>query len=447
MLGTIMKLIFNPIGITTLALAGMGIVLYKLGKMSAEIIRGAKLAGVSTDFYQGVTNEIRRSGGDQKQAAAAMDELAEKIGKARVNSEELYFMFQKWGISINNANGAAKTQAAIFSEIMAKAQSISDPVLRRAFLGEMFGQGSQEFQKAMENGADFNNPAKAGINRTNLGVLAEFWEEVKGASSGTWAAIKETAGTEGAAFLRTAGLFSGGALTQVSLANQRSEDLARWEQELVSKGVIHKVKTAMDPEAQKRVLDIQYNRETAQAAIDDQNKMSLDEMANRARQLTGAIIPIAHTVTPLMADALRIKQLEAMAGLAYQSKTPEGLARGKELTSEANAIRESDKPYLKLDEAEPLRAAVKTLDALQGDMDWVGAMLNNYFVQKHVQGNPGKGATTPARSSGPRATSAPPAASSPPPSKSNGARNYNPNSDNGGPMPPWANKFNGGGGF
>jgi hypothetical protein len=418
MLGTIMKLIFNPIGIATLALAGMGTVLYKLGKMSAEIIRGAKLAGVSTDFYQGVTNEVRRSGGDQKQAAAAMDELAEKIGKARANSEELYFMFQKWGISINNANGAAKTQAAIFSEIMAKAQSISDPVLRRAFLGEMFGQGSQEFQKAMENGADFNNPAKAGLNRTNLGVLAEFWAGTKGALSGTWAAIKNLAGGAGAGLLRGAGSLSGGALTQVSLANQRSEDLDRLEQELISKGVIHKVKTAMDPEAQKRVLDIQYNRETAQAAIDDQNKMSLDEMANRTRQLTGAIIPIAHTVTPLMADALRIKQLEAMAGLAYQSKTPEGLARGKTLTSEANAIRESDKPYLKLDEAEPLRAAVKTLDALQGDMDWVGAMLSNYFIQKHVPGNPGRGVTVPTRSSssGSRATSAPPPPVAPAPS-------------------------------
>jgi hypothetical protein len=95
--------------------------------------------------------------------------------------------------------------------------------------------------------------------------------------------------------------------------------------------------------------------------------------------------------TPLMRDSLKIAQLEAAAGLAAQSKTPEGLARSKKLTEQALAIRKQDAPYLSLADSDPQRQAVKALEAMQGNIDWVGEMLQQYFIERGAK-PPAKGA-------------------------------------------------------
>ena len=382
LLGTVMAAITSPVGILAASLLAIGAVGYKLGKYATELIRNAQQAGVNTSFYQGVGQAASRAGGDSEGSQAALQQLADRVGDVRAGSLEVWKNFHKWGIELDTVNGVAKSQQQIFADIVAKSQAISDPATRKAFLNEMFGKGSDDIQKVINSGADFT---EGGAGERNLGGLSNAYTSVKGVLS----TAASSAGNFITGFVGSlANTFGMGNLTD---AQQRSKDIDAQSAALEDSGVIHKVKHKMSPDMQKKVVDIQYEQQSAQAALADRNKQSVDDMAQQALRLTGAMIPTAHTLTPLMRDALHIKQLEAAAGLAYQSKTPEGLARGKALTAQANAIRKSDEPYMTLADSDPQREAVKALDSIQGDMDWVTDALKNYFIEKGATTIPAKG--------------------------------------------------------
>ena len=102
-------------------------------------------------------------------------------------------------------------------------------------------------------------------------------------------------------------------------------------------------------EEQNQLLEKQAD---LSAVILDRDKLSVQEMASKARQLTGMKGPLEnmHTVTPRMRTALKVETLEERAKVAFLRGDDKGSAR---FQGEADQIRKSN-TWLKRSDVNPM---------------------------------------------------------------------------------------------
>lgn len=138
------------------ALVGSAVVLaHKLADMADEVKGASEAFGVSTDFIQGWRTAVTQNSGSVEDANKGLEKLSLLIGQ---NSEN----FDKWGISLANADGTLKSTQEIILAIADRIKDASSGSERAAIAFDLFGksgakliptllQGSEALEKQIES--------------------------------------------------------------------------------------------------------------------------------------------------------------------------------------------------------------------------------------------------------------------------------------------------------
>ncbi len=124
-----------------------------------EIKRESETLGVSTDFYQGLRSQFKKSGLEAESMANVLEKLNLKIGEARSGTKEAESLFENHKISLTNLDGTLKSTEQIYGEVTNAIFKAGGAAQQTVMAHEFFG--------------------KAGPSA--LAVLARSWEDVNGA--------------------------------------------------------------------------------------------------------------------------------------------------------------------------------------------------------------------------------------------------------------------------
>jgi len=125
-------------------------------------------------------------------------------------------------------------------------------------------------------------------------------------------------------------------------------------------------------------IDLTQKLTELKSQVDDRDKMSVEEMDSKFKQITGqkSLLERFHTVTPLMRQAHNIKTLEERAQIQNLRGDKDG---AKKLQDEADQIRGSNS-LLKRQDQFPMEKTNAELVKIQGQLDdfkaGVGRLLN-----------------------------------------------------------------------
>lgn len=160
------------------------------GADAKELLNTAKQLGVSTDFFQGFSRRMSKAGVDADSMTASLQKLNIKIGEAKMGNGEAQKAFDKFGISLVNANGTAKTSEQVVYDLSEVIKNIEDPTKRAAIAMEFFGRTGSRMAQGLAEG---RGELKKHIDEVNklssaeLKLLAD--NEKKSKLFGQWMSI------------------------------------------------------------------------------------------------------------------------------------------------------------------------------------------------------------------------------------------------------------------
>lgn len=120
--------------------------------------------------------------------------------------------------------------------------------------------------------------------------------------------------------------------------------------------------------------------EQLQAQLQDRNKMSVDEMADHARSMTGQRHRRNYALTPRMRTALQIQDLEEQAQVAFEAGDD---ATHKKLTEQANDMRSKNTWMKELDKTPQLKMLTQ-LELIASRLDSVDKMATESLGYNRV---------------------------------------------------------------
>ena len=160
--------------------------LRELGQGMVELRRSAEDLGVSTDFLQSVGRMAVKFGGTAEDANAALMKLNESIGQARTEGGAAAEKFDRFGISLYDANGAAKSSEEVFKEISTAYRNSSDAATKAALAFEFFGRAGRNINNILGEGADGIDAYTAKMKSlwlvsdpAQVDALADAWTRLK----------------------------------------------------------------------------------------------------------------------------------------------------------------------------------------------------------------------------------------------------------------------------
>lgn len=128
--------------------------LKEIAEQMIALRRSAEDLGVSTDFLQSIGRMAVKFGGQTEDANNALMKLAETMGQARLEGGAAEEKFTKFGISLYNANGEAKTTEEIFKEIADRYRNATDAATKAAIALEFFGKTGRNINNILGEGAE-----------------------------------------------------------------------------------------------------------------------------------------------------------------------------------------------------------------------------------------------------------------------------------------------------
>lgn len=164
-----------------------------LGESMLSLKRKAEDLGASVEFIQSIERMAVKFGGTSQDASAAMTKLSETIGSARTESGEAEKKFERFGITLYDVNGAAKSTEDIFKAIANKYAQTSDAALRASMAVEFFGKTGRNINNILGEGADgidayTKSMMKLGMisSGKNVQAIAELAENLNPAGGGVF---------------------------------------------------------------------------------------------------------------------------------------------------------------------------------------------------------------------------------------------------------------------
>lgn len=109
--------------------------------------------GVAASTIQTLRHATMIAGGSAEDADMAFTKLAKAIGDARVNGGESELAFKSLGISLETADGKAKTTEQVFNELADAFAGIDDHATKASFAAKLFGEKSAAVVIAISEGS------------------------------------------------------------------------------------------------------------------------------------------------------------------------------------------------------------------------------------------------------------------------------------------------------
>lgn len=130
---------------------------------------------------------------------------------------------------------------------------------------------------------------------------------------------------------------------------------------------------------QNKFVELKEKERELTAEINDQGKVSLDQMANEAQRRSGLQMPKLYGMTPRMLTAFNIKALEARSNIAFEQGND---VLSGQLMKQAQEMRASN-PWLKDKDQNPMKKTETELEVVNRQLEPVKKMAE--MVNKDAQ--------------------------------------------------------------
>lgn len=367
------------------AFLGVGVALNGLEKMKEKILEIANLSretGANTNFIQSMMQESEKVGIKFENMTGGIARFNKMLGAAKMGNTlavktlaDMHIITDKNSVSSLNFTGAIHKLAVRFDEL-------NDKQKQAYLLSQAFGRSYHDLFPLFEQGADTVEKMSHGNFFTKMsgGAIKDFGD--------VWRGTKSAAIVLGATAVNILDLIPRGVarisqglgvlsrnpkmtseqyLKEVEAVNAE-EEKHTFEKQLQ----IAAEKDGLSVQGEKNKLLIEENQLKEKSAelsarISDRDKLSVDEMAARARKLTGNRDPLEafHTVTPRMRTALGIKNLEQSARVQFLLGNDQ---KRDALQSEADRLRAAN-PWMMRMDVKPMEKTEKSLDDINRKLD------------------------------------------------------------------------------
>lgn len=331
-----------------------------------EIARVSRETGAGTDFVQGLGQELEKVGLGLNMASSGLFRFNKLLGDAKSGSiraieqlKEMGVINDKSSLQTLNFSGAVHNLAVSFDKL-------NDKQKQAFLLTEAFGRSGKAMQAVFEKGAAaVDSMSKPNfftkISTSSIADLTDFWKQVKNVGVVTSATLVNVFDSIARGFQamvlgpKRAAEFN--YLTEKSLIEQRQneveEDSIKFQEEK---------NQLLDTENSLKERSLELSSQ-----IEDRDKESVRDMADRARHLLGIRSPLqmSHTVTSRMRTALRIDNLEERAKLAWERGDD---SKSSRLQSEADQIRASS-PWMKFTDKNPMLKTENELSRVNNQLE------------------------------------------------------------------------------
>jgi hypothetical protein len=359
--------------------------------------RMAKETGLTTNMVQGMANELGYVGESFESISKPLGKFAVLIGQAKEGIPAARQKLIEWGIATKSENWNNLTLTSGIVKLAQEFDRLGTHEAKAALLQSVFGKQWQSMMPIFEQGAravekmneasgfkftpetlrTFQDlftgeqslfkviTAKLANNILGGGGLGVFSRLVKNA----YKSVTDMGGEFGP--LHMGGIerlnyILHGTLTE----EQKHNETLRDKKELLEQNL--------------KIQQLANEAANLQNSIDDRRKLTVGELANRARELMGRGAPIGlesiYSVTPAMAAARQIETLEgrAKAALAMGNK-----GQSDALYNQSDQLRLRS-GFLKSTEQDPAAIARQHLDALKSQLLLMQGMGGSVSV--HLDG-------------------------------------------------------------
>jgi len=174
-------------GTAALGFAGIGVGVSALKEGAKAAMEYAKHItilseelGISTKMLQQFEYAARKTGASGEEADKALQKLAENVGKARMGEEASIKTLERWGISIYDANGHAKSMDEILDSVAQKMKEATDPTIQNAMAMELGGKSARNLVSALKDFDEFKEKSKNKIlSESELATLDNAEKKLK----------------------------------------------------------------------------------------------------------------------------------------------------------------------------------------------------------------------------------------------------------------------------
>lgn len=328
------------------AVAGLKV----LGDKMLELRRSAEDLGVSTDFLQSIGRMAVKFGGQSEDANNALIKLAETIGQARTEGGAAEEKFTRFGVSLYDINGQAKTTEEIFKDIANRYRGASDAATKAALAFEFFGKTGRNINNILGEGADGIDSYTAQMQKfwliaspENVNALADAWSRLKTNVSGFAANVLGSAASGLEFSFGLLGALSSGANVRDALnaateaagfsgrqnaerATQEADQKERLVKEAQKLSEIEEkiAKTGKEALIETDEQRLAFLKDEVQAARDAmQAETDRVKRAEKRLELEKAQVKVQEQQKKIAADAaaLQMERMDRMGALLEQRKT------------------------------------------------------------------------------------------------------------------------------
>ena len=352
-----------------------------------EISRVSKETGASTDFVQSMMLEAEKSGISFDRLSAGIARFNHTLGGAKMGEADAVKKLVDIGVVTDIANIKTLTFEKALHNLGVRFDSLNDKQKQAYILSQAFGKGYDAFQPMFNRGVGSVDQMSQGgfftkIDKSTISDFTTVFRSIKTSSTSIMATVANTLDVPFKAVAKVSyglGLWSKGIKTSgaqyTDLMNHRLDDEQKYSDTKALQATADKEGISVE-ELKNKILEDRTELTQKQleltSEIADRDKESVNEMAERARKATGLKGPLEmfHTVTPRMRTALKIKNLEEQAQVAFLQDND---TKSNQLQAEADQIRKSNS-WMKRADVNPMQKTESELAKVILQLDPVKRM-------------------------------------------------------------------------
>ena len=158
----------------------------RVSERMVALRRQAEDLGASMTFTAGLSSLERQFDAPAGSATKALQVLVEQVGKARTEGGEAMEKFDRFGISLYDANGTARSGEAVFKDVSTAIANASDASTRAAIAFAFFGKAGREVNNILAmGGEELDSFVKSqGKSEIMLQQQAKNWEQIRSSVKG-----------------------------------------------------------------------------------------------------------------------------------------------------------------------------------------------------------------------------------------------------------------------
>ena len=371
-------------------LVGAGIIetFRRLEERILAINRVSKETGASTNFVQSIMRVAAESGIGFESMAAGLARFNKQLGAAKMGETDVIKKLTDMHVITGKTSAQTINFTGAIHNLAVRFDQLNDKQKQAYLLSQAFGKGYAELMPIFEGGAAAVDKMSGGNFFTrisessikNIQATHAFLSASGNVAVSTTANVIFGLGKK----LSTASIllatliknphdafFNGPGIDQ-----KLSENIKKWEQHIDKERVESELQAEADKDGitveEKKIQLLRQETELKEksaelsAQIADRDKLSVDEMASKARKYTGNRDPLDafHTVTPRMMAALGIKNLEQRARVQFLLGND---AKSNALQGEADKLR-ANSPWMKRMDQNPMQKTELELEKVNSQL-------------------------------------------------------------------------------